>query len=247
MQSGMSQDQGHEPGFVPRAGCILVVDDEPQIRRALKNALREVADRVLEAETGEQAIDLAAANQPDLVVLDIGLPDIPGDEVCREIRRWAQMPIIVLSARQADQDKVHLLTDGADDYVTKPFSTTELLARVHAQLRRARLQRNVPRDEPIVVGELRIDLPRRVIERANEKIRLTRIEWNIVRALVLAGGRTLTHQQLFDAVWGRNAGNPQQYLRVHITNLRRKIEENSATPRYIVTEPGVGYRLEAFE
>jgi two-component system KDP operon response regulator KdpE len=226
------------------AGCILVVDDEFQIRRALKNALREVSDRVVEAETGVAGIDLAATEHPDLVVLDLGLPDMAGADVCREIRRFATMPIVVLSARHDEDDKVRLLSLVADDYVTKPFSTVELLARVKAQLRRARTQLTSPTETPVAAGELSIDIARRVLTRAGQVVRLTPIEWNIVRALVLAAGRTLTHQQLFDAVWGREFGDPQRYLRVHITNLRRKIEASPSSPRFVVTEPGVGYRFE---
>jgi two-component system KDP operon response regulator KdpE len=224
--------------------CILVIDDEPQIRRALKNALLEAFDRVIEAETGTTGIDLAATAQPDLIILDLGLPDLAGVEVCREIRRFAATPIIVLSARHAEQDKVSLLSAGADDYVTKPFSTRELVARVQAQLRRARAQNTIPSDVPLEVGDLTIDLARRVLTRAGEKVRLTPIEWNILRTLVLAAGKTLTHRQIFDAVWGRGPGDPQQYLRVHITNLRRKIEPEPGAPRHVVTEPGVGYRFE---
>ena len=226
------------------AGCILVVDDEFQIRRALKNALGEVADRVIEAGSGAEGIDLAATQHPDLVVLDLGLPDMAGADVCREIRRFATMPIVVLSARHGEGDKVLLLSLGADDYVTKPFSTVELLARVKAQLRRAKTQLSAPPETPIVAGVLSIDIARRVMLRGAETVRLTPIEWNIVRALVLARGRTLTHQQLFDAVWGREFGDPQKYLRVHITNLRRKIEPSPSAPRFVVTEPGVGYRFE---
>ena len=226
------------------ASCILVVDDELQIRRALKNALREVADRVLEAETGQDGIELAGSEHPDLIVLDLGLPDMAGADVCREIRGFATMPIVVLSARHDEADKVRLLSLGADDYVTKPFSTMELLARVKAQLRRARTQLTAPSEAPIVAGDLSIDITRRVMTRGSELLRLTPIEWSIVRALVLAAGRTLTHQQLFDAVWGREFGDPQRYLRVHITNLRRKIEPSPASPRFVVTEPGVGYRFE---
>jgi two-component system KDP operon response regulator KdpE len=225
--------------------CILVIDDEPQIRRALKNALLEAFDRVIEAETGTAGIDLAATAQPDLIILDLGLPDLAGVEVCREIRRFAATPIIVLSARHAEQDKVSLLSAGADDYVTKPFSTRELVARVQAQLRRARAQNTIPSDVPLEVGDLTIDLARRVLTRAGEKVRLTPIEWNILRTLVLAAGKTLTHRQIFDAVWGRGPGDPQQYLRVHITNLRRKIEPEPGAPRHVITEPGVGYRFEA--
>ena len=224
--------------------CILVIDDEPQIRRALKNALGEVFERVVEAGTATEGIDLAATAQPDLIILDLGLPDMPGVEVCQEIRRWAATPIIVLSARHAEQEKVSLLTAGADDYVTKPFSTRELIARVQAHLRRARAQHTIPSDVPLEVGDLTIDLARRVIARGEERLRLTPIEWNILRALVMAAGRTLTHRQIFEAVWGRGPGDPQQYLRVHVTNLRRKIEPNPGAPRYVVTEPGVGYRFE---
>jgi len=226
-------------------GTILVIDDELQIRNALKSALREVAERVIEAATGKDGVALAASAHPDLVVLDLGLPDLSGADVCREIRRFAMMPIVVLSARHDEDDKVRLLSLGADDYVTKPFSTAELLARVKAQLRRARTERLTPRETPVTAGSLTIDIARRVMTRNGEAVRLTPIEWNIVRALVLAAGRTLTHQQLFDAVWGREFGDPQRYLRVHITNLRRKIEDQPASPRYVVTEPGVGYRFEA--
>ena len=222
---------------------ILLVDDELPIRRALKNALQDVAEHVLEASTGTEAIDIAATQHPDLIILDLGLPDISGAEVCREIRRFATMPIVVLSARHDEQDKVELLSLGADDYVTKPFSTKELLARVKAQLRRANAQTTLP-DGPIAVGDLSINIARRVLLRDGNAVRLTPIEWNILRALVLAAGRTLTHRQLFDAVWGRQYGDPQQYLRVHITNLRRKIESQPAAPRFVITEPGVGYRFE---
>jgi two-component system KDP operon response regulator KdpE len=167
-----------------------------------------------------------------------------GADVCREIRRFATMPIVVLSARHDEGDKVLLLSLGADDYVTKPFSTVELLARTKAQLRRAKTQLSAPPETPIVAGDLSIDIARRVLLRGAETLRLTPIEWNILRALVLARGRTLTHQQLFDAVWGREFGDPQKYLRVHITNLRRKIEVSPSAPRFVVTEPGVGYRFE---
>ncbi len=222
---------------------ILLVDDELPIRRALKNALQEVAERVLEASTGTAAIDIAATEHPELIILDLGLPDLSGAAVCREIRRFATMPIVVLSARHDEQDKVELLSLGADDYVTKPFSTKELLARVKAQLRRANAQASSP-DGPIAAGDLSINIARRVLLRDGNAVRLTPIEWNILRALVLAAGRTLTHRQLFEAVWGRQFGDPQQYLRVHITNLRRKIEAQPAAPRFVITEPGVGYRFE---
>src|SRR5262249_42956631 len=158
----------------------LLIDDEPQIRRALRNALGEVAERVIEASSGAEGIDSAASEQPDLVVLDLGLPDLSGADVCRELRRWATMPILVLSARHNEQDKVALFRLGAADYVTKPFSRAELIARVEAHLRRARTLRAIPPDTPIVTGPLSIDLARRVLRREGETIRLTPIEWNIL-------------------------------------------------------------------
>src|SRR6185312_8780664 len=160
------------------AGCILVVDDEVQIRRALESALREVAERVVEAGSGAEAIECAASQHPDLIVLDLGLPDMAGADLCREIRRFATMPIVVLSARHEEDEKVRLLSLGADDYVTKPFSTAELLARVKAQLRRARTQLTAPPETPIVAGDLSIDIARRVLTRASQPVRLTPIEWN---------------------------------------------------------------------
>jgi two-component system, OmpR family, KDP operon response regulator KdpE len=223
---------------------ILVVDDEPQIRRAVGNALGGAGRRIVEAATGREALDLAASARPDAIVLDLGLPDLDGIDICREIRHWANMPIVVLSARHSDQEKVRLLNAGADDYVTKPFSTTELAARVNAQIRRASAPRLKSEAEAIVAGDLAIDLPRRVVLRQGERVRLTPIEWDILSTLVSARGRTLTHQHIFDAVWAQPYGSPQQYLRVHITNIRRKIERDPSRPELIVTEPGVGYRFE---
>jgi len=234
---------------------LLVIDDEPQIRRLVHNAVTdaplldavdgETVVRVLEAATGRQGIDLAAAEAPALVVLDLGLPDVSGVEVCREIRRWSTAPIIVLSARHADTEKAELLDAGADDYVTKPFSTVEFLARVRAQLRRAR---TVPPGQasPVVVafGDLTVDLQRRRVERAGALLHLTPTEWGLLRALVTHPRQTLTHGQLFRAVWGGGEGDMQQYLRVYVGHLRRKIEDDPVRPRYIQTEPGVGYRFE---
>ncbi len=228
----------------PLARTILIIDDEPQIRRAVRNALAGVAERISEAATGADGLDRVAAEQPDLVVLDLGLPDIPGMTVCQEIRRWAVMPIVVLSARHSDQEKVDLLNAGADDYVTKPFSTLELAARVRAQLRRAQPHvAPAPALLPLPDG-LVVDFPRRTVSRDGTPIRLTPLEWDIFHALLRQAGRTLTHQQIFAEVWQRPYGSPQQYLRVHITNLRRKIELNPAQPQLIVTDPGVGYRFE---
>ncbi|HXO18983.1 MAG TPA: response regulator [Thermoanaerobaculia bacterium] len=226
-----------------REGTALIVDDEPQIRRVLRNALAGEVERVVEAETGSQAIDLAAAERPVLVILDLGLPDIPGIEVCREIRKWSSAAIVVLSARHSDEDKALLLDIGADDYVTKPFSTLELTARIRANLRRVQ---SAPAGgtQPVALGDLVVDLVARTVKRGEEAVHLTPIEWELLRTFITQAGRTLTHRQLFNAVWGRAFGDPQQYLRVHVANLRRKIERDAVRPRLVVTEPGVGYRLE---
>ncbi len=233
---------GGPPEPAVRARAILVIEDEPRIRRAIRDALHDVADRVLEAGAGREGVALATAERPELVVLDLGLPDVAGIQVCLELRRAANMPIIVLSARHAEQEKVLLLNAGADDYVTKPFSPRELEARVRAQLRRA--VSGAPAEAVVTTGELTIDLAGRTVRRAGRPIHLTPIEWDILRTLVTQANRTLTHQQIFDAVWRRQFGNPQQYLRVYITTLRRKIEVDPTQPQLIITEPGVGYRFE---
>jgi two-component system, OmpR family, KDP operon response regulator KdpE len=226
-----------------RAQTILVIDDEPHIRAAVSEALRPFTDQVLEAERGQEGIALVTSGRPDLIVLDLGLPDLTGVVVCEEIRRRSSAPIVVLSARHAEEEKVALFTAGADDYVTKPFGLAEFVARVQAQIRRSRL--SAPSLENVLQCDgLTIDLMKHEVQRDGEVVRLTRIEWRLLEVLALHAGRTMTHQQLFDAVWAKSFGNPQQYLRVHVTNLRRKIEREPASPRLIVTEPGVGYRFE---
>jgi two-component system KDP operon response regulator KdpE len=222
----------------------LIVDDESQIRRVVRNALKGELGRILEAATGSEGIDLAAAEKPALIVLDLGLPDMPGIEVCREVRRWSNAAIVVLSARQSDQDKALLLDTGADDYITKPFSTLELAARIRANLRRVQGEPRAAVEQPMAIGELVVDLGARSIKRGDQPIHLTPIEWELLRTFLTQAGRTLTHRQLFNAVWARAFGDPQQYLRVHVANLRRKIEADPVRPRLIVTEPGVGYRLD---
>ncbi len=223
-------------------GTILVVDDEPPIRRVVRNAVADDFDRVLEAATGREAIDLAAAERPALIVLDLGLPDLPGIQVCREIRSWLSAPILVLSARHADTEKVELLDAGADDYITKPFSTVEFQARVRALLRRVTQTSEVPLQ--ITFGDFLMDLSARTLTRHGEVVHLTPTEWDLLRTLATKAGKVLTHQQLFNAVWsGRSHGDAQQYLRVYIANLRRKIEDDSLRPRFVITEPGVGYRF----
>jgi two-component system KDP operon response regulator KdpE len=230
---------------MPDADLVLVIDDEPQIRRAVRDALRDVTASVNEAANGSDGVDAASAGRPDLVVLDLGLPDMEGVEVCRAIRRRSAVPIIVLSARHSELEKVDLLNAGADDYVTKPFSVLELAARAKAQIRRAKtLAATAGSLVPVAIGSLLVDTVNRRVSRDGVQIHLTPIEWQILATLLGAAGRTLTHQQIFDAVWGREFGSPQQYLRVHITNLRRKIEVDPAAPQIVITEPGVGYRVE---
>ena len=223
---------------------VLVVDDEPQIRRVVRNALGTDSARVIEAATGRDAIDLAAAERPSIVILDLGLPDVSGLEVCREIRSWSLAPIIVLSARHSDQEKVALLDAGADDYITKPFSPSELQARVRAQLRRARLAPAAGPVQVITVGNLVIDPVKPSLKKGEVAVHLTKTEWALLRTLLKHTGRTLTHRQLFHAVWGNSSGDMHQYLRVHIRSVRRKIEADPVRPKLIVTEPGVGYRFE---
>jgi two-component system, OmpR family, KDP operon response regulator KdpE len=230
---------------MPDTNLVLVIDDEPQIRRAVRDALRDVAARVDEAADGAAGVAAATEHRPDLIVLDLGLPDVPGVEVCRQIRRRSAVPIIVLSARHSEHEKVDLLNAGADDYVTKPFSVLELAARARAQIRRARtFASSSASATPISIGGLLVDTVHRRVTRSGTQVHLTPIEWQILATLIASAGRTLTHQQIFDAVWDREFGSPQQYLRVHITNLRRKIETDPAAPQIIITEPGVGYRVE---
>lgn len=230
-----------------RPELVLVVDDEPQIRRVVRNALGGETTRVIEASTAREAIDLAAAERPTVVVLDLGLPDGQGIEVCREIRAWSQVPIIVLSARHSDAEKILLLDAGADDYLTKPFNPSELQARVRAQLRRARMAPAASASDVMKIGDLEIDPAKPGVKKGGEPVHLTKTEWQVLRTLLQHGGRTLTHQQLFHAVWGNSSGDMQQYLRVQIRSLRRKLERDPVQPALIVTEPGVGYRIEPGE
>ena len=227
------------------AHAVLVIDDEPQIRRVVRNALQAIAGRVIEASTAREGMDLAAAEQPALVVLDLGLPDLDGIEVCKDLRSFTTAPIIVLSARHGEREKAALLDAGADDYMTKPFGTLELQARVRAQLRRAAAA--TTGSSRVVNGDLVIDLARRVVTRGDHEVHLTPTEWGLLRAFIASAGQTLTHNQLFRKVWGGSAGDAQQYLRVYVGQLRRKLEPDPVRPKLIRTEPGVGYRFDLGE
>ena len=223
---------------------VLAVDDEAHIRAIVRAAVEADGGRVVEAATAAAARTLAVLERPQCIVLDLGLPDGDGIEVCREIRGWSSAPILVLSARFTDEEKVRLLDAGADDYLTKPFSIVELRARIRAHLRRAAMAPVLAGDAPLKVGELTIDRAARAVFRLDARVHLTPTEWALLQALLDAPGRTLTHHALFDAVWGRQHGDAQQYLRVYVANLRRKLECDPLRPTLVHTEPGVGYRLE---
>ena len=219
---------------------MLVVDDEPQILRALRVILRNAGYEVSTAETKSEALDAVSVRPPDAMVLDLVLPDGSGVEVCREVRTWSSLPIIVLSAVGDEREKVRALDVGADDYITKPFGTEELLARLRAVLRRA----GDEREEPVVrIGPLAIDLADRRVSRDGEEVRLTPIEFDILRELARHSGKLVTQRQLLHAVWGPGYESESHYLRVHVAHIRAKIEPNPASPTYLVTEVGVGYRL----
>lgn len=224
---------------------FLVVDDERQIRRAVAHVLEPLDGKVSEAASGREALTIAAAEQPALVVLDLGLPDMDGTDVCRELRRWSEAPILVLTARHDDEATVAALDAGADDYVTKPFSTPALQARVRALLRRAgRPNAGEPERTAIEAGALRIDLAARTVTRGGERVHLTPTEYDLLATLATHAGRVMTHTQLFSAVWkGRVFGDAQGHLRVHVAHLRRKLEDDPVRPRHLQTELGVGYRF----
>jgi two-component system KDP operon response regulator KdpE len=223
---------------------VLVVDDEPQISRALAVNLRARGYAVDVARTGERALDLAARRHPDAVILDLGLPGIDGTEVVQGLRGWSTVPIIVLSVRDGEDDKVAALDAGADDYVTKPFGMDELLARLRAALRRA-----APAEEEAVVetAAFTVDLAAKRVTTPDGEVRLTPTEWHIVEILVRNRGKLVSQRQLLQEVWGPKYEEETNYLRVYMAQLRRKLEADSSRPRYFLTEPGMGYRFEASE
>jgi two-component system KDP operon response regulator KdpE len=222
---------------------VLIVDDEAKIRSALRQALEREVGAIFEAANGRDAIAIAEEKRPAVIIIDLGLPDMEGIDVCRTIRAWSSVPMLVLSARTDEQEKASLLEAGADDYITKPFSTVELRARVHAAVRRSRMAPLPGSDAPLVIGDLVIDTACRVVTSAGADVHLTPTEWGLLRVLIANAGKPVTHARLFDAVWGRAEGDAQLYLRVYVAHLRRKLEADSYRPRLILTEPGVGYRL----
>jgi len=222
---------------------VLVVEDELQMRRFLRASMSAHGYRVAESVTGADAMAAASAGNPDVILLDLGLPDGDGIDVLRRIREWSQVPVIVISARGRDDDKVAALDGGADDYLTKPFSVDELLARVRVAFRHA-MSARAARDEPVLeFRNLRIDLVRREVNVGDRAVHLTPIEYKLLVLLAQHAGRVLTHRQIIREVWGATYVGQTHYVRVHMAELRKKIEEDPARPRLLVTEPGVGYRL----
>jgi two-component system KDP operon response regulator KdpE len=219
---------------------VLVVDDEASIRKFLRVSLAAHDYQVFEAENGRAAISAVVEDRPDLVILDVGLPDTDGITVTRQLREWTKIPIIILSVREHEQDKIAALDAGADDYLTKPFGIGELLARMRVVMRRTAPSNDSP---VFATGELAVDLTRRIVTVAGQETQLTPTEYDLLRVLVTNAGKVITHHQLLRAVWGTGYEPETHILRVNISNLRRKIETDPARPRYVLTEPGVGYRL----
>ena len=223
---------------------VLIVDDEDSIRRFLRVTLTSQGYTVLEAATGKNALSHVAEERPDVIILDLGLPDIDGVEVTHLLRQWTQIPIIVLSVRGSESDKIAALDAGADDYLTKPFGVGELMARLRAAMRRTIRATG----EPVFTDEiLKVDLARRVVTVAEHEKQLTPNEYELLRVLVTHAGKVLTHRYLLREVWGAEYGEELHMLHVNISNLRRKIEPDSARPHFIITEPGVGYRLRIYD
>jgi two-component system KDP operon response regulator KdpE len=223
---------------------ILVIEDEPQMRRFLRSSLATDGCKLIEATTGAEGIAAASTKSPDVVLLDLGLPDMDGLEVTRRLREWTTVPIIVVSARGQEEDKVGALDAGADDYLTKPFSLPELMARIRVARRHA--SRVEEKEESVhAFADLRIDLGNRVVTRGGAEVRLTPVEYKLLATLVRSAGKVLTYQQLLRDVWGLRSANQKQYLHVYMGHLRGKLETDPARPRFLLTEPGVGYRFKA--
>jgi two-component system KDP operon response regulator KdpE len=218
----------------------LVIDDEPQIRRLLRITLEGNGYRVVEAATGKEGLLQAAQSRPEVILLDLGLPDMDGADVLKRLREWTRLPVVVLTVRDHEADKITALDAGADDYVTKPFSTGELLARLRAALRHSQPQ---GADALFSSGDIEVDLSARVVRKRKQEVKLTPTEYALLRLFITHAGKVLTHRQLLGEVWGANAVEQTHYLRVHIAHLREKLESDPSLPSFIVTESGIGYRL----
>ncbi|SMF93334.1 two-component system, OmpR family, KDP operon response regulator KdpE [Methylomagnum ishizawai] len=223
--------------------AIVVIEDDPPIRRFLRTGLSSHGFQVFEADSGKQGLVEAGMRKPDLVILDLGLPDMEGIEVVRALREWSPLPIIVLSARSAEQDKIDALDAGADDYLTKPFGLGELLARIRVALRHLNTGAGYAKDGVFTTGKLKVDLGKRLVYRDGEEVHLTPIQYRLLGVLVKHAGKVLTHHQILKEVWGPNALDNAHYLRIYMSQLRQKLEADPAKPEYFLTESGVGYRL----
>jgi two-component system KDP operon response regulator KdpE len=224
---------------------ILVVEDEPQMRKFIRLSLSAHDYRVLEASNGAEAIQQAEAYTPDVVLLDLGLPDMDGLEVTRRVRKWSAMPILVISARGQEDSKVTALEEGADDYLTKPFGSAELIARIRVALRHAARVNGAPSAVVPIGDDIQVDLVKRVVLVRGNEVHLTPIEYKLLGALIKHAGMVLTHRHLLEQVWGPGHAHQLEYLRVYMTQLRHKLEADPTRPKYLVTETGIGYRLKA--
>ncbi len=222
---------------------ILLIEDEPQMRRFLRVTLQSHGYRLIEASTGQEGLMQATTRNPDVVLLDLGLPDMDGLEVTKQLREWSEVPIIVISARGQEEDKIKALDAGADDYLTKPFGAGELLARIRVALRHKTLLHSAQNEPVFVLDGLRVDLAARQVFLNEKEIHLTPIEYRLLTVLIKNAGKVVTHTHLLKEVWGPVYGGQTQYLRVYMTQLRRKLESNPARPKFLINEPGVGYRL----
>lgn len=222
---------------------ILLIEDEPQMRRFLRVTLQSHGYRLIEAASGQEGLIQAATRSPDVLLLDLGLPDMDGIEVTRKIREWSEVPIIVISAREQEMDKVKALDAGADDYLTKPFGADELFARIRVALRHLALRFAGQRAPVFIVDDLRVDLSSRQVFLKDKEIHLTPIEYRLLGVLIKYAGKVVTHTQLLKEVWGPMYADQQQYLHVYMSQLRRKLESEPARPRFLINEPGIGYRL----
>jgi two-component system, OmpR family, KDP operon response regulator KdpE len=229
----MSQDKG----------MILVIEDEPQMQRFLRIVLQGQGYGFIEAQTGQEGLVQAATRSPDIILLDLGLPDIDGLEVTRRLREWSDIPIIVISAREQEQDKIKALDAGADDYLTKPFGAGELLARIRVAIRHKVMRQSAVGEPVFVLDNLRVDMSQRQVFLNEQEVHLTPIEYKLLTVLIQNAGKVVTHSQLLKEVWGPSYSKETQYLRVYMTQLRHKLESDPARPHFLINEPGIGYRL----